>query len=249
MLTLKRNIKINLEYDGTRFSGWQRQGNSQDTIQGTIEKHLFDVLGEEVEVTASGRTDAGVHAYNQVANFITESNLDVEKIKYQMNNVLPRDIAIKDIEETTERFHARYNAKSKKYLYRIWNDVTPNVFLRKFSYFYPNQINIQSMKLAASYFVGTHDFKSFCTKTNGKKSTVRTIYDIEITKNGSEMNIVVHGDGFLYNMVRIIVGTLLDAGIGKINPKDIEKILLEKERQSAGITVPPNGLFLMNVIY
>ncbi len=244
-----RNYKLTIEYDGSRYNGWQRLGNTENTIQFKIENVLSLMTGEEIKIIGSGRTDAGVHAFNQIANFKTYCTKSPLEIENYCNQYLPQDIVIKKVTEVDERFHARYNAVSKIYLYRIWNQQTPTAFKRKYSYHIPHQLDIQAMRQAANYFVGEHDFKAFSSAKSKKKSSVRTIYSINLNVNGPELDIYFHGNGFLYNMVRIMTGTLIEIGEHKQKPQNIEDILQERSREEAGVTAPAQALFLYDVFY
>lgn len=244
-----KNFKLTIEYDGSRYNGWQRQGNTQNTIQAKIEHVLSQMTGIKEEIIGSSRTDAGVHALNQIANFKTNISLKPDEIRNYCNKYLPEDIIIKNVEEVAERFHARYNTKSKQYLYRIWNEQIPTAFLRKYTYHVPKQLNIKAMKQATKYFLGEHDFIAFSSIKSKKKSTTRQIYSIDILKNNAELNIIFHGNGFLYNMVRIMVGTLLEIGERKRSPENIKDILNSKVRANAGFTAPSHGLVLTEIYY
>lgn len=245
-----RNIKLLLQYDGTKYSGWQRLGDTDKTIQSKLEQVLTRMTGTNTEVIGSGRTDAGVHALCQVANFFTEDTRTVEEIKAYLNQYLPEDIAVPEVSEVHERFHARLNAVSKTYLYRIWNLPHPEPFIRKYSLHVPQPfLKVKAMKRAAEYLIGEHDFSSFASQTSKKKSNIRTISAIEFEKKDGLVEVRITGDGFLYNMVRIIIGTLLEVGLGKIQPEELEVILESGDRQKAGPTAPPHGLFLENVKY
>lgn len=244
-----RNIKLTMEYDGGKYSGWQRLGDNENTIQGKLENVLHKMTNEKIEIIGSGRTDAGVHALNQVANFKTRTKMTLQEIRDYCNQYLPKDIVIKKVQEVDERFHSRYNVKGKKYLYRIWKGTLPTVFDRKYTYHVTNRLNIEAMEKAAQYFIGTHDFKAFSSGKSKKNSTVREIFDIEFTKKGSELDILFYGDGFLYNMVRIMVGTLIEVGEGKRKAEEIESLLEGKVRENAGITAPAQALFLYEVEY
>ena len=222
-----RNIKLIIEYDGKGFNGWQKQPNKLN-IQGEIEKAIGEITGEEIELIASGRTDGGVHSLGQTANFKTNSSIDIERFPIAINSKLKQSIVIKSAEEVEERFHSRYSVKSKKYRYTINNSKYGSAIYRDFEYHFPIKLNVENMKKAAKEFEGEHDFKAF--KASG-------IY-IELT-----------GSGFLYNMVRIISGTLLDVGIGKIKPEEIANIIESKERARAGKTLPARGLCLVEVTY
>ena len=243
------NLKATISYDGTRYTGWQSQKNSDYTIQAKIEEVLSEVLGEKIEVIASGRTDAGVHAMGQVINFRTSSEMPLPKLMNKINYALPNDISFKKLKKESERFHARYNVESKVYMFRILNTDVPNPFLRKYTYFYPHEINVAIMQQAAEKFIGTHDFKAFTNMKKTKKSTVRTIHSIEIKKFNNEVQIFIHGDGFLYNMVRIIIGTLLEISEEKKTIESIEKIFASGQRAESGYMLPPHGLFLYDVFY
>lgn len=244
-----RNIKIVVEYDGGRYSGWQRLKDSDNTIQGKLERVISEMTGAETEITGSGRTDAGVHARNQVANFKTKSDMDVLEMRSYLNTYLPRDIVVKSAEDVGERFHSRYNAVSKKYSYYIWNGEVPSAFNRKYSYCVEKPLNLDDMRGAASKFVGTHDFLGFSSLKKSKKSTVRTISELSVNLDGDMVRIDFVGDGFLYNMVRIITGSLLEIGLGEKDISHIDKVFSSNVRASAGITVPAQGLFLEQVYY
>lgn len=244
-----RNIKMTIEYDGGRYLGWQRLGDSDRTIQGKIEKVLSEMTTAKIEITGSGRTDAGAHARGQIANFKTNSQLDLSAMQTYLNQYLPRDIVVKELEEVEDRFHARYNATGKKYIYYVWNNSVPSAFERKYSFYYPEQLDLDEMQAACTKLVGTHDFLGFSSLKKTKKSTVRTIEELSIHQDGSKLAIVFIGDGFLYNMVRIITGTLLEIGSGALAPECIDDIFASKIRSEAGITVPAQGLFLEEVYY
>lgn len=244
-----RNIKLIIEYDGTRYSGWQRQGHNDNTIQSKIEKVLSLMTGEKIEIIGSGRTDKGVHALAQIANFHTRTKMRVEDMRNYLNQYLPEDIVIRSVKDVEERFHARYNAKGKKYTYRIWTAKIPTAFHRKYTYHISNKLDLEAMKKASAYFVGEHDFKAFSSVKAKKKSTVREIHSIDITKNGNELELSFDGNGFLYNMIRIIVGTLIEVGEGKRTPEEIKEIMKGKVRADAGVTAPSQGLFLREVYY
>ena len=245
-----RNIKLVLQYDGTRYSGWQRLGDTDKTIQGKLEQVLTRMTGTNTEVIGSGRTDAGVHALYQVANFFTEDTRSVEEMKTYLNQYLPEDIAVSEVSEVHVRFHARLNAVSKTYMYRIWNLPYPKPFIRKYSLHIPEPfLKVKAMNRAAEYLIGEHDFSSFSSHSSKKKSNIRTIKAIGFDKKGGLVEVRITGDGFLYNMVRIIIGTLLEVGLGKMPPEQMKDILESKDRQKAGPTAPPHGLFLENVMY
>lgn len=246
---MMKNYKITIQYDGSRYKGWQVQNSTDMTIQGKLQDVLSEMTGQEIEVIGSGRTDAGVHAYGQVANFHVPNHFEGQEILEYLNHYLPMDIAVMDIEEVDERFHARFQAKSKTYMYRIHRSTIPNVFERKYMYTYTESLNVEKMKEAAALLVGTHDFMSFCGNKKMKKSTVRTVVDINIEEMGDELQISYTGNGFLQQMIRIMTGTLIEVGNGTKQVDDMQKILESKNRANAGYTVPAEGLVLKNVIY
>lgn len=244
-----RNLLFTIEYDGSGFHGWQIQPK-YSTVQGTMEKALSKVFGVPVELDGTSRTDAGVHAIGQRATFSGEFGIPTERILFAANNMLPGSIHISNVQEVPARFHARFDAKAKTYRYVIHNTKNRNVFDRNYCLFVGPVLDVMAMQEAATHFVGTHDFKS-CQATGGpeKHSTVRTISDLSINQNGEKITIDVTGDGFLYNMVRIIVGTLVEVGLGRIKPNQIIEILQSKDRERAGRTAQPQGLYLMRVYY
>ena len=244
-----KNYKILIQYDGTRYKGWQVQNSTDMTIQGKIQKVLEELAGYQVEVIGSGRTDAGVHASGQVANFHIDGDFSEEEILEYLNHYLPMDIAVTEIEEVDERFHARFSAVSKNYVYRIHTSSIPNVFERKYAYTYTEYLDVNAMRKAAEYFIGTHDFMAFCGNKKMKKSTVRTVFSIDIEEKKEEIVISYTGDGFLQNMIRIMTGTLIEVGNGTKQVSDIPVILAGKNRERAGFTVPPEGLMLKQVDY
>lgn len=244
-----RNIKFIVSYDGTRYNGWQRQDNTDNTIQGKLEQLLSRMTGENVDIDGSGRTDGGVHARGQVANFHTNTTMTTEEILQYMNEYLPMDIAVLDVRDASERFHSRLNVKRKTYCYHIWNSSMPNVFERKYSYQVKEKLNLESMKEAAAYLLGTHDFRAFCARKKMKKSTVRMIESIDFKKNGDMLVITYKGNGFLYNMVRILTGTLIEVGRGERFPLSVKEALESGNRENAGFTAPAQGLFLEKVDY
>ena len=240
---------ITVAYDGTRYKGWQVQKSTEDTIQGKLQKVLESMCGHPVEVIGSGRTDAGVHARSQVANFHIDDNFTENELMDGLNHYLPGDIAVTSIAQVDDRFHSRYNAKKKTYMYRINTSEQSNVFEHRFVYEYGAPIDEKLMVRGANLLLGTHDFKSFCGNKKMKKSTVRTVTDILIEEIGDELRISYTGDGFLQNMIRIMTGTLLEVGNGTKSISQISEILESKERQNAGYTVPPEGLCLKSVFY
>ena len=243
-----RNIKLIIEYDGKEYNGWQKQKNKLN-IQGEIEKAIETIIGEEIELIASGRTDAGVHSLGQTANFKTESTIQIEKIPIAINSQLKKSIRIKSAEEVEENFHSRYNCKRKTYRYTINNSEQGSAIYRNLEYHMPQKLNFEEMKKAIKYFEGEHDFKAFKASGTSSKSTVRTIYKAEVKQDGERIIIELTGNGFLYNMVRIISGTLLEVGLGKIRPYQIKEIIESKDRENAGRTLPSQGLYLVRVEY
>ena len=243
-----RNIKLTIEYDGKCYNGWQKQPDKPN-IQGEIERAIYNITKEEVELIGSGRTDAGVHALGQVANFKTNSNIAIEKLPLAINSQLKNSIIIKNAEEVDERFHSRYNAKHKTYRYIINNSKTGTALYRNLEYCFPIKLDVAKMKEAAKYFKGEHDFKAFKSSGTSGKNSVRTIYKAVVKEEGENIIIELTGNGFLYNMVRIISGTLLEVGLGKISPKEIPEIIESKDRQRAGKTLPAHGLYLVEVKY
>ena len=243
-----RNIKLTIEYDGKDFNGWQKQPTKLN-IQGEIERAIQDITGEEVELIASGRTDAGVHALGQVANFKINSNIPVEKFPIALNTKLKRSIRILEAEEVEERFHSRYNCKKKTYRYIINNSENGTAIYRNLEYNFSQKLYLEKMQEAVKFFLGEHDFKGFKASGTSSKSSVRTVYDAQVYKKDDRVIIELTGNGFLYNMVRIISGTLVDVGTGKILPEQIPGIIESKDRTRAGKTLPPQGLYLVKVEY
>lgn len=244
-----RNIKMIIEYDGGRYLGWQRLGDSDRTIQGKIESTLSDMTGTKIEIIGSGRTDAGTHARGQVANFKTTSDMDVVAMQSFLNRYLPRDIVVKNLVDASERFHSRYHAVKKQYSYYVWNHQVPSAFERKYSYLYPDQLDVDKINAACKKLAGTHDFIGFSSLKKSKKSTERTIEEITMHREGNLIRFTFVGDGFLYNMVRIIMGTLLEIGSGLQEPEYIDAIFKSKIRSDAGMTLPSQALFLDEVYY
>lgn len=242
------NIKILIEYDGTRYSGWQRQINAV-SIQQTVEEALEKITGEKIKITGSGRTDAGVHALGQVANFKIETRIPVEKLPYAINAQLPRDIVVKGATLADDDFHARFSAKSKTYEYKIYNSVHPSALLRNYSYWCSGRPDVTAMAEAGKLFLGVHDFSAFMASGSPVKTTVREIHKITIQKCHNIITLEVCAGGFLYNMMRIMAGTLLDVGLGNTDADEITQIILSKDRNRAGKTLPPQGLCLMKVEY
>ena len=243
-----RNLRLDICYDGTRYRGWQRLPGVENTIQGKLENTLSRILGEKVEISGSGRTDAGAHALGQVANFHCTNDMPCEQLLQELRRYLPEDIGIYSFREVSERFHARLNAKSKTYCYRIWNSDKPCVFERRFVYVMEEKPDLDKMRLAAGLLLGKHDFSAFCANKKMKKSTMRRVDSIDIEKTGDEIRITVSGNGFLYNMVRIMVGTLLEVGLGRRSVESVPE-LFGAAREEAGYLVPAQGLCLMEVTY
>ena len=243
-----RNIKLTIEYDGKSYNGWQKQPD-RPNIQGEIENAIFNITKEKSELIGSGRTDAGVHSLGQVANFKTNSNIPIEKLAIALNSQLKNSIVIKDAVEVDERFHSRYNAKQKTYRYIINNSKYGTAVYRNLEYCFPIKLDVEKMQKAAKYFEGEHDCKAFKSSGTSSKNSVRTIYKAEVRQEGERVIIELTGNGFLYNMVRIISGTLLDVGLSRINVEDIPKIIEEKDRSKAGKTLPAHGLYLVKVMY
>ncbi len=243
-----RNIKLIIEYDGKDFNGWQKQPNKPN-IQGEIERAIEIVTGEKVDLIASGRTDAGVNALCQIANFKIEKEFPIEKIPYALNSQLKKSIRIKKAIEVDERFHSRYNCKKKTYQYSINNSEQGTAIYRDMQYHYPIKLDENKMDEGIKYLIGEHDFKSFKASGTSNKNSTRIIYDAKVERNGDIITISLTGNGFLYNMVRIISGTLVEVGEGKISPKEVKEILEAKDRLKAGKTLPPTGLCLVNVEY
>ena len=243
-----RNLRLDICYDGTRYRGWQRLPGKGDAIQGKLETTLSRILGEPIEISGSGRTDAGVHARGQVANFHCESNMGAQEILENLRRYLPEDIGIYSCRDVSPRFHARLNAKEKTYRYRIWNSDSPCVFDRRYVTILPEALDIPAMEEAAGHLLGQHDFSAFCGNAKMKKSTVRYIRSLEIKPVGEEVQITVTGNGFFHNMVRILVGTLIEVGRGERSADSIPALFGGK-RAEAGFLAPAQGLCLMEVFY
>lgn len=242
-----RNLKLTIQYDGTKYCGWQKQPNSSG-IQGTIEYAIYEITKEKVNIIGSGRTDAGVHALGQVANFKTNSNIPAARIPDALNAKLPKDISIIDCQEVSDDFHSRYSATGKIYRYLIYNKPYRSPLYKDISYHVRYNLDIEKMRVEAQSLLGTHEFKGFMSSGSSVKDTVRTIHNISIEESGDLIVLEVEGNGFLYNMVRIIVGTLVDIGRGRID-KPLEEIIASQDRGEAGHTAPAHGLFLKKVHY
>lgn len=246
---MKQNYKMILSYDGTRFYGWEHQPTTDMTIQGKMESVLSLMVQSEVEVIGCGRTDAGVHAQNMVCNAHFDTQMNTDEIRDYLNRYLPDDICVKEVRIASDRFHSRYNAIGKTYCYTCYiGDVKP-VFNRKYVYVLDQKPDVQEMKKAAEYLIGTHDFASFCSNPRMKKSTVRKVDRIDIQKKGDLLTFTFHGSGFLQHMVRILTGTLLEVGFGKRAPESISDLIDAKDRKLAGFTAPAKGLCMMQVDY
>ena len=243
-----RNLRLDICYDGTRYRGWQRLPGVDATIQGKLEQALSRILNEPIEISGSGRTDAGVHALRQVANFHCNSTMPATEILEQLRRYLPEDIGIYSCRDCSERFHARLNAKEKTYLYRIWNSDSPCVFDRRYVAVVPETLDAAAMEKAAAHLVGEHDFSAFCGNPKFKKSTVRFIRSVDILREGEELRILFTGNGFIHNQVRIMVGTLLEVGRGERQADSIPNLFGGK-RAEAGFLAPAQGLCLQEVVY
>lgn len=255
---MKRNILLTIEYDGTGFKGWQRQPEVR-TVQGELERVLSYACKEEITINGTSRTDAGVHALGQRATFTMTSGLPVDKLPKVVNNLLcggmhslhpVGDVRITEAREVAEDFHARFDSKGKKYRYIIRNTAEPDVFCRNYCYQVAQPLDTEAMAAAAEHIVGTHDFKCFqAAGGEEKETTVRTVHSLEVSRSGEKVIIEIAGDGFLYNMVRIITGTLVEVGLGKKNPEALKSIIESKDRRNAGHTAPAEGLYLVEVYY
>ena len=243
------NYKLTLCYDGTRWQGWQKQNRTERTIQGRLESLLTRLLDQPIEVAGSGRTDAGTHASMQVASFRARTQLTTQEILTGLRQYLPADIGAVALEEAPARFHARLSCTGKTYLYRIWTSDAPCVFQRNYVYLFREKLDREAMERAADYLCGTHDYRAFSSLKKFKRSTVRTVDHIQVEEVGPELRLTFTGNGFLYHMVRILVGTILEVGQGKLRPEDIDDIFASGNRSQAGPTVPACGLWLQDVRY
>lgn len=243
-----RNIKLTIEYDGTDFCGWQMQP-SQRTVQGEIEKAIKIIAGKEIIIFGAGRTDAGVHANGQVANFHIDSHIHSHRFAAAINSLLPKDVVIKESIEVDDCFHSRYNSIGKEYKYIIYNDKIRSTLLRDYSYYVNYHLDIEKMYRASRILVGTHDFRSFMSSGGSAKKTIRSIHSLDMISEKNIIEITINGNGFLYNMVRIIVGTLIDIGRGRIREEELDNILHSKNRDKAGHTAVAKGLYLKKVFY
>lgn len=244
-----RNYKLILCYDGSRYNGWQKQGNTPDTIQGKVETLLSRLLEQPIDIAGSGRTDEGAHARRQVASFRADTPLACAQILDGLRRYLPEDIGALSLEEAAPRFHARLSCKGKTYVYRLWTEEAPNVFERKYVFPLLVPLDLERMRAGAKWLCGTHDYASFCANKNIKKSTVRTIQSIDIERAGGEVRFTYTGDGFLYKMVRILTGTLVEVGQGMRRPEQMVTVLASEDREKAGPALPAQGLILWEVYY
>lgn len=242
-----KNFKLTIQYDGTRYNGWQKQGNTSNTLQEKFENILYEIFKVETQIYASGRTDAGVHAIGQIANFKVETELSTKDIMMEINKLLPYDVNVVNLENVEMRFHSRLNAKSKEYMYKI--NTSKNVFEKNYAFNCFENIDIDEIKKATELFIGEHDFRGFCSNKRYKKSTIRKIFSIDVYCRKDGFDIIYRGNGFLYNMVRIMTGTLIEIGEGKRKTQTILDIFETKNREIAGFTAPPYGLYLMKVFY
>lgn len=244
-----KNYKLDIAYDGTNYHGWQEQKENKNTVQSKLNSAIYAVTGETVSINASGRTDAGVHALNQVANVRLDTKIPAQKLTFAINAYLPDDIRVLNVETVDDGFDARFSAKKKTYIYRIYNSKVSNPFYKNYSLQVGGELDLQKMQLNAEMLIGEHDFTSFYKKVQGvEKNPVRVIYDSDISKRENMITFEITGNGFLYNMVRIISGTLIKIGLGK-EDSSVADIMLKKDRIHAGPTAKPHGLFLKEVIY
>lgn len=248
-MAVVKNFKITIEYDGTKYQGWQRQVSTENTIQGKLEALLTKMCDAPVEIQGAGRTDAGVHALAQVASFRIETDKSATEVMQYMNQYLPQDISVTSCKEAGDRFHARLNARGKHYRYSVWNSPKKPVFQHKYTHQVPEKLDIPAIEKAISYLIGTHDFQSFTSTKRGKKSTVRTVDSITMETKGDELLFHFKGDGFLYHMVRIMMGTLVEVGLGIRRAEDIPDVLEACDRSKAGHLIPAKGLTLVEVTY
>ncbi len=249
-----RNIRLEIEYDGTNYHGWQSQRNA-NTVQNVLSDAVRRLTSEDCKITGAGRTDAGVHAVAQVANFHTNSRIPADKFAYALNSLLPGDITIRGSSEADKDFNARFSATSKRYRYLIVNGAQPSALMRDRAWFVRQPLDFDRMCVSAGYFIGTHDFKAFMSTGSKVKSTVRTVHESRISEICCDCSCSgaicyeIHGSGFLYNMVRIIIGTIVDIGLHRYPPETIPEILASGNRKLAGKTAPPHGLYLAGVSY
>lgn len=241
------NYKLTIQYDGGRYKGWQRLGNDDNTIQGKIEKAISDMVGHSVEIIGSSRTDAGVHALEQIANFKIKEDMPISQMQSFLNHYLPRDISITNVEQVDDRFHARYHSVEKTYLYRIWNRPFSHPFMRKYSMHVAKKLDLDKMRQAGRYYVGEHDFTAYSNSKSHKKNMVRKIHELVLEETEGMIVIRIRGNGFLYHMVRKMVGTLIEVGWGEINPDQIPLILQSRERVQTGGMAEAHGFYLEHI--
>ncbi len=242
------NYKLTIQYDGGRYKGWQRL-QSENTVQGKIEQVLSEMANHRIEINGCSRTDAGVHAFAQIANFKLNENFHPQEIKRYLNRYLPQDISITSVEQVPDNFHARLHAKRKTYLYQIWNEAHANPFLRRFSMHVEKKLDLKCMRDAAKHISGMHDFTAFSNAKSKSKSMTREIYSVDITQDAGMIRIRICGDGFLHNMVRRVVGVLIEAGLHEIDPDSVPQILNSKQRSEVGVTSEACGLILESIEY
>ncbi len=245
---MTRRVKLTVAYDGTNYHGWQIQPEG-DTIEAQLNRHLSDLLREKIHVLGASRTDAGVHALGNVAVFDTTARMPIEKIALAVNTRLPSDIRVQESVHVPDDFHPRFCDTTKTYRYQIWNRRIPNPLVSRYSTYYYYALDAEKMHQAAQCLVGEHDFSSFCTAKPDRPNHVRTVYRCDVTREGDMITVMISGNGFLYNMVRIIVGTLFQVGGGLIKPEEMKEILEAKDRSRAGDTARPEGLTLMEIEY
>ena len=243
------NYRLTIQYDGGRYKGWQRLGGSESTIQDKLEHVLSELAGYDLEIIGCSRTDAGVHALAQIANFKLKDAIREEKIKDYLNQYLPQDICVTEVAAVNENFHARYNAKDKTYLYKIWNKEYSNPFMRKYSMHVSKKLNVAAMEEASVHFLGAHDFTAFSNAKSKKKSMIREICSIDFEEVEGFIHIRLRGDGFLYNMVRWMVGALIEVGLGNRKPEDIPEMIASKDRNQTGNLAEACGLYLEKITY
>lgn len=248
MGSLRKRIMLTVAYDGTNYHGWQLQSNGE-TIESVLNRTLSQLLGEEITVIGASRTDAGVHSNGNAAVFDTETRIPADKIAYALNQRLPEDIVIQGSRQVAPDFHPRHCDSRKTYEYRILNRTFPLPMRRRDTYFYHYELDVEKMRQAAVYLVGEHDFKSFCSTAAVVETTVRTLYDLTVEREGDMITIRATGSGFLYNMVRIIAGTLIEVGNGRRAPEEMEDILCARSREAAGPTAPACGLTMLGIVF
>jgi len=243
------NYKLVISYDGSKYKGWQRLGDTDKTVQGKIESVLSKLLEKKIEIFGASRTDAGVHARGQVASFHLDEVLDCKDLLEALNRYLPEDIMVLELSEASEKFHCRYNASGKTYVYQIWNATKIDPFQRQYYTLVRESLDIKAMRQAAALFVGEHDFTTFTSAKAKKKSMVRKVTSVHVEQEEEKVFIRVAGEGFLHNQVRRMVGVLIDIGLGNRKPEVIPSLIAAKDRAKCGTTAPANGLFLEKIKY